>query len=94
MMDAFQTRDVRGDFPQGSRSTPQQDDLQAVIVIDMNMSGGNDGMVVIVLDCRQTLFKFTLVVIIHERQHGECRRLVILNPIFIENGAHEITDSL
>jgi hypothetical protein len=67
----FQAGNVGCDLAQCARPAPQKDDLQAVVVINVNVCGCDNGMVVIVLNGCQTVFKISLVMVVHESQHTE-----------------------
>ena len=62
----FQTGYVGRDLAQRARPATEKDNLETVIVIDVNVCGCDDGMMVIMLNGGQAVFKITLVVIVHQ----------------------------
>jgi len=65
-MYAFQTGYVGRDLAQRACPATEKDNLETVIVIDVNVCGCDDGMVVIVLNSCQAIFQFTFMVIVHQ----------------------------
>ena len=65
-MYTFQTGYVGRDLAQRARPATEKDNLETVIVIDVNVCGCDDGMMVIMLNGGQAVFKITLVVIVHQ----------------------------
>ena len=70
-MYTFQTGYVGCDLAQRARPAPEKDDLETVIVINVNVRGCDDRMVVIVLNSCQAVLKITLVVIVDQGQDAE-----------------------
>ncbi len=90
----FQSGYVGRDLAQRARPAPQKDNLETVIVINVNVRGGDDGMVVIVLNGGQAIFQITLVMVVNQSQHAERRRAVIMYSIFIEKGTEDVPEPL
>jgi hypothetical protein len=72
----------------------QENYLQTIVVIDVNVSCGNDRCVMVVLEVSELLFQFSLVVIVHKREHAESVGGRLLNVFFDEPCTNEVPESL
>ena len=70
-----------------------QDDLHAVIMVQMDMLGRDDDLMMMVLDLHQIVHQLALMMIIDEGD-GACNDL-ILHPLFFDQGfPHEVSQCL
>lgn len=72
---------------------PYNDNLQAVVVVHMNMGGRNDVMVIVVLHLGQPVLQILLVMVVYQADHSH--NLFIRQPFLFDEGlADKVADCL
>ena len=68
MFHAFETDHFIGEGLQRGGCSFQQDHFQAVVMVDVNMGGGDDGIVMVVLKMSQLVLKVMLMMIVDDSE--------------------------
>ena len=92
MFDTFGGDEGVGDFFHKGGAAAHDEDFQAVVMIQMNVEGGDDGVVVVVLDIGEGGLDMGAVVVVHEGDGAGDLLVAELLAVFHEGGAHDIGD--
>lgn len=90
MLDTSITENLFSECFQCRRVTFEQDHFETVIVVDMNMGRGNNILEVFMLEIRQRLFQFSLMMIVNKNQCSENRALSGFDILLNEFITHDI----
>jgi hypothetical protein len=94
MLYTFNTKDTFRNYPNLFRAPAHGNNLQAVMGIQMDMHGGNDLVVRVMLD----VIKFVLQIIgvmVEDKGQGSYNLCIRVMPLFLDQGiANQIADDL
>ena len=92
MLDAFETRQRSADVADLSGTPLQQNDLKAIVMVEMHMGRRYDEFVMIVLETGQVVLQLALVVIVDERQHAGGSHFRITDAFLDEPGSDKVSN--
>src|SRR5439155_6658772 len=94
VVNPFDRQQLIGDRPNAPRRAPQRDDLEAGVLVEMDVQARGDRAKAVMLDVRELVGKRVSLVVVDEGQHADRlareRRPLLLDELAPEQVAHEL----